>query len=54
MKPTLYMFNTGAWDFDAIARAHQEPAAEYCDSNETEAVSLKRASSFVNTTLVRT
>ena len=51
MKPHLYMFNTGAWDFDSIARAHPEPAAEYCDSNETEAVSQMRASDFVNNTM---
>jgi len=51
MKPALFMFNTGAWDYDEIARAHSEPAAEYCDSNETEAVSVRRASQFVNTTL---
>jgi hypothetical protein len=51
MKPALFMFNTGAWDYDEIARAHSEPAAEYCNSNETEAVSIKRSSTFVNTTL---
>jgi hypothetical protein len=51
MKPQLYLFNTGAWDFDEIARAHTEPAAEYCDSNETENISQNRASDFVNKTM---
>jgi hypothetical protein len=43
-KPYAVVVNTGAWDFDHIARQHMgEVASETCDSPEAEAVSLKRA-----------
>ena len=51
LKPYLYLFNTGAWSFDEIARQQKEPASEYCNSNVTESISINRASPFVNLTM---
>lgn len=42
-KPYAVLVNTGAWDFDHIARQHMgETAAEQCDSPEMEAASQRR------------
>lgn len=46
-KPYAVVFNTGAWDFDIISRLHmKEISSDYC-TNETESISLKRATTPV-------
>jgi len=48
-NPYAIVFNTGIWDYDNIARAHRgQDAAEYCENNETMAISNKRAAPFIN------
>lgn len=43
-KPHAVVVNTGAWDFDGVARRHiGEVAAEHCNSEEMERVSQIRA-----------
>jgi len=52
VQPSHLILNMGAWDFDAIARAHMnETASPYCDSNETRAISDRRADAFTNETM---
>ncbi len=45
-KPYAIIMNTGAWDYDHIARSHmgQSITTEYCDTEETDNVSKERAS----------
>jgi len=47
-KPDVLVFNTGAWDFDKIARTHMnETAAAICNSEETFKVSRYRSSDHI-------
>lgn len=53
VKPYAVVMNTGAWDFDSIARSHPNvtEVSERCDTNETQAISDQRSATFVNDTL---
>lgn len=54
-KPNVLIMNTGAWDFDAIARAMNEKgisASDQCLWPNQTLVSHQRASNFVNDTII--
>lgn len=47
-KPDVLIFNTGAWDFDKIARKHMNETADIiCDSDEMLKVSHYRSSDHI-------
>jgi hypothetical protein len=51
-KPDVLIYNTGAWDFDKIARKHMNETAEViCDSEEMMKVSRHRSSDHIKNIL---
>lgn len=56
-KPYAVVINSGAWDFDKLSRAHVhvgaplDPRPDYCQSNESLAISSLRSNSDMNKTI---
>lgn len=52
IKPYAVVMNTGAWDFDNVARSHpNQTATEECSTEETQRIAENRASPQVNATM---